>query len=99
MKLFDYQCVTTFWDDFTIAEVFGKDAIIDTYNRAFEGWKSNFIYLTELVMVLNHKLWYWSERDNPEYAELYNIFYEETAQYAEENLKGEQLEYYYRITD
>ena len=99
MKLFDYECVTTFWEDFSIADRFGADAISDTYNRAFTEWKSNFIYLTELVMVLNHKLWYWYEKGNQEYAELYNIFWDETAQYAERNLKDEQLQYYFRITD
>lgn len=99
MKLFDYECVTTFWEDFSIADRFGADAIRDTYNRAFTEWKSNFIYLTELVMVLNHKLWYWYEKGNQEYAELYNIFWDETAQYAERNLKDEQLRYYFRITD
>ena len=108
MKLYDYECVTTFWDDFSIAEKFGNDAIEDTYDRVFEEWKSNFIYLTELVMVLNHKLWYWYERSDlttarsdraREYTQTYNVLYEETSKYAEENLKGEQLSYYYRITD
>lgn len=101
MKLYDYECITTFWEDFSIAERFGKAALIDTFNRAFDEWKSNFRYLTELVMVMNHKLWYWYEKpgqDHP-YVELYNIFYETASQYAEENLKGEELDYYYRITD
>ena len=100
MKLGDYECMTTFWDDFSIAEKFGTGAIIDTYNRAFDEWKSNFMYLTELVMVLNHKLWWWYEHGNdPGYTELYNIFYDETSRYAEENLKGEQFDYYWRVTD
>ncbi len=48
---------TTFWQDFTIADKFGKDAVLDTYRRAFEEWKGDYRYLTELVMVLNHKIW------------------------------------------
>ena len=36
-----YESKTTFWEDFTIADYFGKDAIQDTYNRAFKEWKSN----------------------------------------------------------
>lgn len=101
MKLFDYECVTTFWEDFSIAERFGRAALIDTFNRAFDEWKSNFRYLTELVMVLNHKLWSWYEKPghNHPYVELYNIFYETASKYAEENLKGEELAYYYRTTD
>lgn len=61
-----YKPQTTFWSDFSIAEVFGKDdpdkgvaAVQDTYDRAFEEWKSNVVYITELVLVLNHKIWFW----------------------------------------
>ena len=42
---------TTFWDDFSIAERFGENAILDTYKRAMKEWKSNYKYLTELVIV------------------------------------------------
>ena len=34
-ELCGYKPITTFWDDFTIAEAFGIDAIRDTFNRAF----------------------------------------------------------------
>ncbi len=34
MRLLDYECQTTFWQDFGIAEKFGEEAIIDTYKRA-----------------------------------------------------------------
>ena len=54
-----YQPKTTFWMDFSIADKFGIAAIKDTYNRAFKEWKNNHVYLTELVMVLNHKIWQW----------------------------------------
>ena len=54
-----YQPKTTFWMDFSIADKFGIAAIKDTYNRAFKEWKTNHVYLTELVMVLNHKIWQW----------------------------------------
>ena len=57
---------TTFWMDFTIADHFGKNAIQDTFNRAFKEWKSNYKYLTELVGVLNHKLWQHYEVGNTE---------------------------------
>ena len=48
-----YEPKTTFWMDFSIADRFGANAIKDTYNRAFKEWKTNYIYLTELVIVLN----------------------------------------------
>lgn len=50
-----YKPITTFYTDFSIAEPFGKDAIIDTYRRSFKHWKDNYKYLTELVMALNWK--------------------------------------------
>ena len=34
-----YNTLTTFWDDFSIADSFGISAIKDTYKRAFEEWK------------------------------------------------------------
>lgn len=39
----------TFFEDFSIAERFGKNAIIDTFNRTFEEWKEDYKYLTALV--------------------------------------------------
>lgn len=98
MNVFGYETMTTFWDDFTIADKFGVDAIKDTYNRAFHGWKNNYKYLTELTMVLNWKIWEYYEKNN-KYAELYNDLWIKTDEYASENLIGEELEYYYRTTD
>ena len=89
---------TTFWMDFSIADAFGIDAIQDTYNRAFEEWKSDYRYLTDLVLVLNHKIWQWHEK-NDEYAVLYDKLWWEARTYAVDNLKGEEFEYYYRLTD
>ena len=56
-NLIGYEMKTTFWLDFNIADRFGLDAIKDTYNRAFNEWKNNVEYATELVMVLNWKSW------------------------------------------
>ena len=36
MRLLDYECQTTFWQDFTIADKFGLEAVKDTYRRAKE---------------------------------------------------------------
>lgn len=97
-ELCGYEPMTTFWEDFCIAERFGCDAIRDTYKRAFSEWKSNYKYLTELVMVLNHKISSYYP-DNMEYAKLYNRLYLETDRYACDNLQGDELAYFYQITD
>ena len=36
-----YEPKTTFWEDFSIADRFGLDAVKDTYIRAFKEWKNN----------------------------------------------------------
>lgn len=96
----DYEFKTTFWSDFTIADHFGLDAIKDTYNRAFNEWKDNYIYLTELVLVLNWKLWQWYENfGDCEQARLYNDLWEQAQSYGYENLKGEELTYFYQTLD
>lgn len=53
-----YKPFTTFWQDFSIADTYGLQAIQDTFNRAFDAWKDNYKYLTELVLVLNHKIFH-----------------------------------------
>ena len=106
MKLFDYECFTTFWNDFTIAERCGGiPAIKDTYKRAFKEWKHDYKYLTELVMVLNHKIWQWYDGEkwengkSTDIARVYSKLWEEARDYAETHLKDEELSYYFRITD
>ena len=52
-----YEPKTTFWTDFSIADMFGTEGVKDTYNRAKEDWQDSIEYMTELAMVLNHKSW------------------------------------------
>lgn len=93
-----YKPQTTFYTDFSIADNFGLTAIKDTFKRAFDSWKGNHIYLTELVMALNWKIWEHYET-NKRIAELYNELWQKADEYAVNNLKGEQLKYYYRTID
>ena len=93
------RVTTTFWQDFTIADLFGVDAIKDTYNRAFNEWKSDYKYLTELVMVLNHKIWEHYEKNNPVYTELYDELWRTTHEWAYDNLKGAELRFYIDVLD
>ena len=97
-ELTGYKPKTTFWDAFTIAEAFGLKEIRETYNRAFEEWKSNTEYITELVMVLNWKIFQHHERDD-EKAKLYNELWSKTDAYCMDNLKGDDLTYFIRATD
>jgi len=96
--MFDGNFKTSFMVDFSIAECFGMDAIKDTFNRAFNEWKNNYEYLTELVIVLNWKIWEWYEK-NEEVARLYNDLWEKADGYACDTLEGEQAEYFFNMTD
>ena len=90
---------TTFWSDFSIADHFGLHAIADTFERAFAEWKSDYRYLTDLVITLNHKIWEHHEAGHEDYASLYDSLWQIANAYATEHLTGEELSYFYRVTD
>ena len=93
-----YRPVTTFYQDFSIAEHYGEDAIRDTYARAFNEWKGNREFVTELALVLNWKCWRWYRvRDN--FSALYDELWRRLDTWIMDNLKGEDLDYYIRTTD
>lgn len=101
---------TTFYSDFTIADKFGPFAIKDTYKRAFNEWKTNTEYVTELAIVLNLKAFeHYYKYDalvDPQaknYEDfitgIYDKLWVETDNWCCENLKGDDLDYYFKTTD
>lgn len=97
-----YEEKTTFWQDFSIADAFGINAIKDTFNRAFKFWKTDIEYLTELSLVLNHKAWQWNDKDGSNaqaYVKLYSDLFHQVDYYAKSNLKDAELQYYLKTTD
>jgi hypothetical protein len=101
MKELYEMAENTFAMDFSIADVFGAHAVKDTYNRAFKEWKSDYKMLTALVVTLNHKIWehYEATPRRQNLVELYDSLWRQAQDYALDNLKGEELDYYYQITD
>lgn len=93
-----YRTESTFDMDFTIADVFGESAIRDTFNRAFTEWKDNYKYLTELVIILNLKIWEWYKKDNA-IAIVYDELWRKADAYAYENLNGDEFAWFYKITN
>lgn len=85
---------STFYADFSVADVYGEKAIRDTYRRAFGEWKTSFKMLTELVAVLNHKIWFWHGRGDESKAKLYDGLWKEADAYGLDNLKGDELSHY-----
>lgn len=92
-----YKPITTFYEDFSIADMFGINAIKDTYKRAFKAWKGNYKYITELCMALNWKSW--EHANNRTLCNLYADLFYEIQDWCYENLKDEELDYFIQTTD
>ena len=90
---------STFYADFSVADVYGEKAIQETYNTAFNNWKTNYKMFTELVAVLNHKIWFWYEHGITEYSELYDRLWKQADAYGCDNLKGEELKHFMMVLD
>lgn len=93
-----YTPKTTFYTDFSIADGFGEAAIRDTYKRAFDSWKNNVEYVTELVMALNWKI-FEHHGKNQKLAKLYDELWREADEWCMDNLEGEDKRYYLMTTD
>ena len=94
-----YKPKTTFYMDFSIADKFGVYAVKDTYKRAFKMWQNDVEYLAELVLVLNWKIWEHNSSGNEMLETVYTDLYRKAADWCLENLKGDDLQYYYNVTD
>lgn len=94
-----YKPRTTFYEDFSIADAFGVDAVKDTYKRGIKNAKfMGYKDLTEFVMVLNWKIWE-HYNTNDQLATVYNDLWQKAVDFAFKHLKGEELQYYIRTTD
>ena len=84
-----HVCKTDAHLQFDNADHIGREAILETYDRLFNLWKTDNSLLVELKLVLNHRLVFWDgmhskEPDNPKYAEftfLYLDLYEKADRY------------------
>ena len=90
---------STFYADFSVADYYGEKAIQDTFNRAFNGWKSNCKMFTELTAMLNHKIWFWWEHNINEYGELYNTLWKKADEYGCDTFKDEEARYFFSVLD
>lgn len=97
-----YRPLTTLYLDFGIAERFGEKAIRNTYNKMVKEYNIlSYKELTELVMVLNWKLWEHYESGNERLARLYDELWRKGSEHTITLLENdsEKLGYYYRTTD
>lgn len=94
-----YKAITTFWLDFSIADRFGAKAVKDTFNHAFKEWREDYKYLTELVLVLNHKIWQHYQAGDQQLAKVYDEIWRKADNWAYKRLKGEAAQYYFQTLD
>ena len=93
-----YEVKTSFYGDFTIADAFGEEGVRDTYKRCFESWKDDYKYLTELYLVLNHKIWELYEV-NKSLAKVYDELWRNLGCWCDENFTKDELSYFYETID
>lgn len=98
MNVNGYETKTTFWSDFSIADRFGIAAVKDTYKRAVTEWKTNAVYMTELVLILNWKCWNYHKK-NSILCQLYSDLYYKAYDIACKTLSGDDLSYFFRTID
>lgn len=94
-----YELQTTFWEDFSIADRFGLEAVQDTYNRAFKEWKKDINFMTELSIVLNLKLWQHYEAQNEEFSILYDKLWRKCDNYILDHFNKNEIRQYLTIID
>lgn len=92
---------TTFFADLSIAEVFGKDDVIDTCKRVLNEWLGNEVYTAEFVLSVNWKSWEHQARGNDGWCKFYGDLYFAINDivydaYAEDE---EKMDYYYHYMD
>lgn len=68
------------------------------FNCVFEKTKNNVKWVTELVILLNHKIWYYY-RNNDELGLIYEKLYKKAYNWCVCNLEGEDAEYFFRVID
>jgi hypothetical protein len=93
-----YTPITTFFSDLSIAEWFGEKSIRETYRDVLKSWGEDIKFMTEFSMCLNHKIWQFYEV-NESIARVYDELWKKSVNYITNHFKGEDLVYYYEVTD
>ena len=88
-----YKPHTTFYTDFSLSDPYGIVAVTETYNKRFEDSKSNVVNMTELVLVLQWKV-YEHYDSNKILSRFYQSMWEVTDRWCRENFNGNDLKYY-----
>ncbi len=94
-----YKIFTTFYEDFSIADAFGMNGIMDTYLRAKREWKHDYKYITELSLILNMKLSEWYAKGRLDYVSAYSEALADLSDYRKSHFTEKQIRYFYKVFD
>lgn len=95
----NYQPISTFYQDFKIAAIFGIDAIKDTFKRCHNEWKVDYKMYTELSLIMNALCWEFYEQGRHDLSELFSDYYYFTRDFVYDNMNKEAQDYYFQVTD
>lgn len=93
-----YKPIANYWQQLYRAAHSGIDDLKRIATGLFHSAKHSYKHLTEFVMALNWLSFEWVEKNEPT-ARLFCNLFRSAEDYARQNLTGEELEYYFRITD
>ena len=97
-----YVPFTTYASDFILAEIEGSAGVIKTAKNAWENWKTDYKWATEIIMALNFLAWYHYDVDvNLPLSELYSELYYKYMDLYYEQFEGneEATDYFFEMTD
>lgn len=97
-----YEIKTVLWDVLGYGEENQTmEELNDFIKRYFEEEKEmmNPESLAEMVLIINHKSWYWANKSNDKMVKFYADWYYELHDWCLDNLKGDDFSTYYHIVD
>lgn len=88
------------WQTFETADMILCNEELESFTKdLFESSKEDIVILTELVIVLNWKIWQHYDSGNMERSRVYNDLWCMADGWCCDNLKGDAAEYFYSVTD
>lgn len=97
-----YVPFTTYASDFILAEIDGSAGVIETAKNAWNNWKTEYKWATEIIMAINFLTWYHYDTDvNIPLSSLYSELYYKYKDLYYEQFEGneEATEYFFEMTD
>ena len=90
---------TLFYADFKVAELYGIEAVKNTFKNCGDLTKRDWKEVSELSVVLNHLLWEAYHAGKEELAKLYDKLWREVDGLCHSWTDEERVSYYFNLTD